>query len=126
MGPKKNNKMTDNVSHNKEEPKTDDEPIDPTLDVTSEHFDPLKALYAKNIKLPFEDAKVYDNINQFQSSLNKKQFQNDKKVDKTNKAGEMSNVAKASTSRAATEGTTKIFQRRFLPHQSRFEYLFLL
>lgn len=39
------------------------------LDVTSAKFNPLKALYAKNLKLPAENVKKLDNISIFISRL---------------------------------------------------------
>jgi hypothetical protein len=43
---------------------------DDALDVTSPKFNPLKALYSKNVRLPFENAPVFDNIHKYRSSLN--------------------------------------------------------
>jgi hypothetical protein len=40
------------------------------LDFTSPKFDPLKALYSENVRLPTPDAPVLDNIHKYRSSLN--------------------------------------------------------
>lgn len=118
-------KLPDNI---RKETISDDEQIDPTLDVSSELFDPLKALYAKHIKLPYENAKTFDNICQFQTYLNKQNdssagSKNDDKNTKLGKTSDNKTLAKPSTSRFANvvneDGSTNIFQRRFLPHQSK-------
>jgi hypothetical protein len=43
---------------------------DEALDFTSPKFNPLKALYSKNVRLPIENAPVLDNIHKYRSSLN--------------------------------------------------------
>lgn len=40
-----------------------------SLDFSSSRFDPLKALYAKDIKIPVPNAPVYDNIAIFTSRM---------------------------------------------------------
>ena len=42
---------------------------DKSLDFASESFDPLKALYSKNIRLPNPKAPIFDNIHKYRSSL---------------------------------------------------------
>lgn len=44
---------------------------DEELDATSEKFNPLKALYSKNIKLPFKNVKRMDNVSIFESRIKK-------------------------------------------------------
>jgi hypothetical protein len=43
---------------------------DEMLDFTSSKFNPLKALYSRNVRLPIENAPVLDNIHKYRSSLN--------------------------------------------------------
>ena len=40
-----------------------------SLDATSENFNPLKALYSKNVRIPNPEAPVHDNIHKYKSSL---------------------------------------------------------
>lgn len=74
---------------------------DPTLDISSEQFDPLKALYADNVRLPYENAKMFDNVSRFESYLNA--------------AG---STAKKDGTQPPPAADPPVFQRRFLPHQS--------
>lgn len=49
-------------------PKTDKKvAVDPELDVTSDKFNPLKALTSPNFVLPVKKAKVFDNVAVFES-----------------------------------------------------------
>lgn len=41
------------------------------LDLMSPKFDPLKALYSKNVRLPIPNAPVLDNIHKYRSALNR-------------------------------------------------------
>lgn len=50
--------------------------IDPELDIRSERFNPLKALYSPDIPVSIENAKIYDNISQFESNVIKKKTSN--------------------------------------------------
>jgi hypothetical protein len=43
---------------------------DEALDFTSPKFNPLKALYSKNVSLPIENAPVLDNIHRYRSLIN--------------------------------------------------------
>lgn len=106
--PTKKESTDDTANSNRTEP---EEPVDPTLDVTSEFFDPLKALYSNTIHIPFKNAKIFDNVSIFEATLARKT---------TSKGSAASNLStnKPSTSKAQT--TENPFQRRFLPHQSRF------
>jgi len=45
--------------------KSESSSSDETLDVTSEKFDPLKAIYSEKIKVPFPEAKSFDNLAQY-------------------------------------------------------------
>lgn len=40
------------------------------FDLISPKFDPLKALYSKNVRLPYPTAPVLDNIHKYRSALN--------------------------------------------------------
>ncbi|XP_023717077.1 U7 snRNA-associated Sm-like protein LSm11 [Cryptotermes secundus] len=73
---------------------------DEALDFTSPKFNPLKALYSKNVRLPIENAPVFDNIHKYHSSLNPREKK--KKVDKDSEPGPSSEEQPV---------------RRFLPHQ---------
>ena len=42
------------------------------LDLMSPKFDPLKALYSKNVRLPIPKAPVLDNIHKYRSALNRR------------------------------------------------------
>jgi hypothetical protein len=41
------------------------------LDLMSPKFDPLKALYSKNVRLPIPQAPVLDNIKKYRSAINR-------------------------------------------------------
>jgi hypothetical protein len=41
------------------------------LDFMSPKFDPLKALYSKNVRLPIPNAPILDNIHKYRSALNR-------------------------------------------------------
>lgn len=47
--------------------------IDPELDIRSEHFNPLKALYAPEIDIPVKNAPHYNNIAHYESALKRQQ-----------------------------------------------------
>lgn len=51
-----------------------------SLDFTSPKFDPLKALYSKNVRLPIPNAPVLDNIHKYRSSLNPREKKRSEKV----------------------------------------------
>ena len=42
---------------------------DSTLDIKSDKFDCLKALYSEKLRLPNPDAPIFDNINKFESCI---------------------------------------------------------
>lgn len=44
-------------------------PIDPELDIRSEAFNPLKAIYSTKTYVPVTKAKIYDNIAKFESVM---------------------------------------------------------
>lgn len=107
--PEKTEPTDDEVNSSGAEP---DEPLDPTLDVTSKQFDPLKALYSKTKHIPVKNAKIYDNISKLQSFLARKASSTETVVLLA------SSTSKPSTSKAATDADNP-FKRRFLPHQSK-------
>lgn len=95
--------------------------IDPSLDITSEHFDPLKALYSDNVYIPYKNAKVYDNISKFESAVMRS---------KTNEA--TTSTASLSNARTNTAKVNNRFRasdepvvRRFLPHQRKLFIFFI-
>lgn len=82
-------------------------PYDPALDVTSKHFDPLKALRSDDVILPVPNARAFDNIAKFESMYKKFDFTKmsiSEVKSKPVKKEEPSNISFASV-------------RRFLPHQ---------
>lgn len=105
--------------------KTENEPqkeYDPALDVYSEHFDPLKALYSDKFVVPCKNAKVYDNLSQFESKVMRprpagneattsKQSQNSATISSNTRT----NTTKASKFSVSDEPVV----RRFLPHQRK-------
>lgn len=42
---------------------------DPELDIRSEFFNPLKALYSPDTPIPVKDAPIYNNVAEFESML---------------------------------------------------------
>jgi len=42
------------------------------LDLMSPKFDPLKALYSKNVRLPIPKAPMLDNIHKYHSTVNRR------------------------------------------------------
>ena len=69
---------------------------DDSLDVRSDKFEPEKAIYSLKIKLPVENAPVFDNVGKFESKL--------KNIEGAIEKGECST-------------------RKFLPHQGRLCFL---
>lgn len=55
----------------KDEPQS--ECIDPELDIRSEHFNPLKALYAPEIDIPIQNAQLFNNLAHYESALKRQQ-----------------------------------------------------
>lgn len=43
--------------------------IDPELDIRSEYFNPIKALYAPEIKIPVQNPRLYNNVAQYESAM---------------------------------------------------------
>lgn len=50
-------------------------PIDPELDILSERFNPLKALYAPSVPLPVQNAPIYNNLAHYESVMKQRQQQ---------------------------------------------------
>ncbi|KAG5678080.1 hypothetical protein PVAND_007782 [Polypedilum vanderplanki] len=63
--------LEENSSKEKTEDKSKSDSNDEELDLTSENFNPLKALYSKNVKLPVKNVKRFDNLAIFLSRLKK-------------------------------------------------------
>lgn len=81
--------------------------LPPELDIRSELFDPLKALYSNDIYIPVKNARIYDNIGKYESEMNRP------KDDKTNTQKADNKVAKKNPFAEAQNSGV----RRFLPHQ---------
>lgn len=101
--------MTDQEKPADKSPPPPPPPYDATLDLRSDQFDPLKALYATSMQLPHPNATIFDNIGKFESWLNADKL---KKNDGT-------------TRPKVAENDEPIFERRFLPHQSM-QFTFIL
>lgn len=89
---------------------------DPTLDLTSEHFDPLKALYSDNVTVPYKNAPVYDNISKYYSAVHGPK--------RTDNASNQSTSSTAISSNTRTKmnkfsASDEPVVRRFLPHQRK-------
>lgn len=100
--------------------------LDPSLDITSEHFDPLKALYAGKEELPNTgNAKIYDNIGKYESVMN---AQRNPLADEKNKKSKLTNTRNIGVSDVGKSKNTaeNPFQRKFLPHQCMFGFIFNL
>lgn len=100
--------------------------IDPSLDVTSEHFDPLKALYSENVYIPYKNAKVYDNISKFESLVLRPMWkttsENEATTSKqsTNSSTSISSNTQTNTAKANKySASDETVVRRFLPHQRK-------
>lgn len=80
------------------DPKTSEKrDYDPELDFFSDKFDALKALNTRGLKPPVLNAGIYDNISKYESEMR----------------------GKTAPAPKTAEPTTKTFERRFLPHQSK-------
>ncbi|XP_022223701.2 U7 snRNA-associated Sm-like protein LSm11 [Drosophila obscura] len=95
---------------------------DPELDVSSEHFNPLRALYEPNYKITEVPPKVlYQNIAAFESALKKFGVW---QLNKRQKSGTSAAPGQAADTKASLPSTSKsvtvleeVPQRRFEPHQ---------
>lgn len=47
--------------------------IDPELDIRSEHFNPLRALYAPEIFIPVKNPPLYNNLAHFESAMKRRE-----------------------------------------------------
>lgn len=102
-----------------------DETDDPALDVTSEHFDPLKALYAKKPKVPYKNAKVYDNLSQFESAVNRSKTFGNQTTNQSTKSDSAQSSSNTRTTAKNFGVSDEPVVRRFLPHQRK-AFSFLL
>ncbi|XP_020814953.1 U7 snRNA-associated Sm-like protein LSm11 [Drosophila serrata] len=119
--------MSDHQSTNRSKPKTDissprDANPDPELDVTSEKFNPLRALYAPNYKITDAVPKVlYQNLAAFESALNKFGIWqlNKRQKSETGSKNQKEQVQKEkpSTSKTSAAAIAEVPQRRFELHQ---------
>lgn len=103
------------------------EPIDTSLDITSEHFDPLKALYSENLVIPYKNAKVYDNISKYESATTpqiRTTSQDSTSQRTTNPTLTLPDTQTNKVKRnrfAENRGENEPIVRRFLPHQGNNE-----
>ncbi|KAH8304603.1 hypothetical protein KR059_012878 [Drosophila kikkawai] len=119
--------MSDHQTTDRSKPKTDDSSHrdpDPELelDVTSDKFNPLRALYAPNYKITDAVPKVlYQNLAAFESALKKFgvwQLNKRKKSEAGSNQNEHQKKEQPSTSTAATAAASaEVPQRRFELHQ---------
>lgn len=96
--------------------------IDPTLDITSEHFDPLKALYSDEMIIPYKNAKVYDNISKYESAVRSKATKKTDNQVATTSTKSTSNLSNTRTNTAKVNkfsASDEPVIRRFLPHQRK-------
>lgn len=56
-------------SEKKEATNAEADDIDSKLDVSSEHFDPMLALYSPKISLPYPDVRCFNNVAEYESFL---------------------------------------------------------
>lgn len=89
--------------------------IDPELDVTSPHFNPVKALESKETKIPFPKAKIFDNIGVLSSKFDKLGGVD---VD-INKPGPSGIRKPQSAGDNISPKKELVKGRRFLPHQRK-------
>lgn len=102
---------------------------DPKLDVTSDQFDPLKALYASadSIK-PVKNARLYDNVAQYERNIQLQETE----TSSTNASAKAPSNAERSAERpsTSTKSINKVlskttrdgqeqFQRKFQAHQRK-------
>lgn len=100
-------------------------PIDPSVDITSEHFDPLKALYSENVTVPYKNAKVYDNVSKYESAvIRPKTIQNVATTSKETPHSTNSTSILSNTQTKTLTASDEPFARRFLPHQRKKAFRF--
>lgn len=81
---------------------------DARLDFFSDRFDPLLALNTPGVEPPRTDAKVHDNLCAYEHAWNKQK--------------QTTESARETTKRVKTiEGGGQTFERKWLPHQCKFE-----
>lgn len=110
--------------------KASENEIDPTVDIASEHFDPLKALYSENVRIPYKNAKVYDNVSQYESKVlrpktNTAENEASTSIQSTSSAAIPSNVRTDSMKAKKFSVSDEPVVRRFLPHQRKAFFLFI-
>lgn len=98
---------------------------DPTLDIESDKFDPLKAVFSKEFVMPVKSVPVFDNINMIQSEF-KRLGSIEMKLDRNKpKAGTSSRPNRNEPTKTVDEFGLPI-GRKFLPHQGLLFFLFSL
>lgn len=108
-----------NIEH-KSENESEQNTMDPSIDITSEHFDPLKALYSENVAIPYKNAKVYDNISKYESCVVKTKVASNEATT-SNKTDPTDSTVLPDTRTNARKTNFNVsnepITRRFLPHQ---------
>lgn len=94
--------------------------LPPELDIRSELFDPLKALYSDEIYIPVRNARIYDNIGKYESEMNRPK--GDGKKSSPRKRATTSSVDGAKKNPFEQAGSSGV--RRFLPHQGLYINVF--
>lgn len=101
-----------------EQPSTSSRPlIDPELDIRSEKFNPLKALYTPYPLIPYPDVRLHDNIASFEASVKKRALVQSEHNVKINEKRRHNTHPSTSSSYEKEELT--LATRRFLPHQGK-------
>lgn len=116
--------MSDKDEIKEESDKTIKKEYDPTLDIESDKFDPLKAVFSKDFAMPaYKNLPVYDNIQMIQAEFNRLGSIELRLEGKKSQRqpGTSSTSTKPGTSRNEPTKTVDEFGlpigRRFLPHQ---------
>lgn len=108
------------MSDKEEKPdKTVKKEYDPTLDVLSDKFDPLKAAFSKDFVMPAKNIPVYDNMKMIQAEF-KRMGSIEMKLERSKpRAGTSARPNRNEPTKTLDEFGLPI-GRRFLPHQGLF------
>lgn len=116
-----NSERDDESSAGSEEPQF---PSDPELDVRSEQFNPLKALYSDQMFSPYKKVPLYDNLAMFEAAMRKQEINEQNAARRQAGAQQSSEEASAGPSGSASSRWLKdeldVVARRFQPHQGSF------
>lgn len=95
----------DAASVNQAHESSEKKDYNPRLDFFSEHFDPLLALTTPGVLPPQVNAPVYDNLDKYQSVQNSQDSSSRRRMEAS----------------AAAPRETETFERKWLPHQSKYK-----